>query len=135
MARWVDLIRRAAAVVVVGAVLTTIATAGYVATHMRINTSTTDMLSPDLPFRQHSRQVSEAFPKFSDNLLVVIDGQTPDLVDDAADMLAARLRQRPEVFGEVLPTDWLKRNRSSAPCGAIPACAVCSRCWNWRSIR
>jgi uncharacterized protein len=101
LARWVDLTRRAAAAVVIAAVLATVATAGYVATHMRINTSTTDMLSPDLPFRQHSRRVSEAFPQFSDNLLVVIDGQTPDLVDDAADMLAARLRQRPEVFGEV----------------------------------
>ena len=101
MARWVDLTRRGAAAVVVLAVLATIATAGYVATHMRINTSTTDMLSPELPFRQHSRRLSEAFPQFSDNLLVVVDGQTPDLVDDAADALTAQFRLRPEVFGEV----------------------------------
>ena len=99
--QWVDLARRGALLVVIAS----LAAAGlglvYVADNLSINTDTTDMLSPDLPFRRDSRAISEAFPQFSDNILVVLDGQTPDLADDAAMALAGRLRLRPEIFGDV----------------------------------
>ena len=42
------------------------------------------MLSPDLSFRRDSNALSAAFPQLSDNIVVVIDGATPDLADDAA---------------------------------------------------
>jgi hopanoid biosynthesis associated RND transporter like protein HpnN len=101
LSAWVDGVRRAAPWVVVLSVLSAVAAGGYVATHVRINTDTSDMLSPELEFRRNSRALSEAFPQFSDNLVVVVDGVTPDLADDAALRLAEALRGRPDLFGEV----------------------------------
>ncbi len=99
--RWVDLVRRGAAAVVLAAVTATVAIGAYVVDAVTINTDTEDMLSAELPFRQNSRALSAAFPQFSDNILVVIDGATGDLADDAARLLAARLRERPALFGDV----------------------------------
>ncbi len=101
MVRWVDAARRFAVLVVAASVLATVGVAFYVADTIAIDTDTSDMLSPDLPFRRDSRALSEAFPQFSDNILIVVDGQTADLADDWANALAGRLRQRPELFGEV----------------------------------
>ena len=100
-ARWVDLSRRFAAAVVLLAVLLTIGLGWYAIENASINTDTSDMLSPDLPFRRHSLALSEAFPQFSDNILIVIEGDAPDAADDAAAALVARLRQAPELFGSV----------------------------------
>jgi len=101
LVRWVDGVRRRALLVVAAAFLLTLASGAYLAGNIRISTDTTDMLSPDLPFRQNSRAVSAAFPQFSDNILVVVDGHTPDLADDAARNLVAGLRAEPRIFGSV----------------------------------
>ncbi|MCH7693467.1 MAG: MMPL family transporter [Proteobacteria bacterium] len=98
---WVDLVRRMAWFVTLVSVLLTVGVGYYVATNLRINTDTADMLSSELPFRRQSRAVKEAFPQFSNTILVVIDGETPDLAEDTATALTARLRQRPDLFGEV----------------------------------
>ncbi len=99
---WVSFACRHARAVVAAAFLLTALAGVYLAANMRINTDTTDMLNPELPFRQLSRAVSEAFPQFSDNVLVVVEGDTPDLADRAALALAARLREKPELFGRVM---------------------------------
>jgi hopanoid biosynthesis associated RND transporter like protein HpnN len=101
LVRWVELTARFALGVVLAAVLLTAVAGAYVAGNFSINTSVTDMLSPDLPFRHKSRQVSEAFPQFSDNIVVVIDGVTADLADDGAARLAALMREKPDIFGAV----------------------------------
>ncbi len=113
LARWTDGVRRFAWLVVVGSVLVSAVSVVYLAGNIRINTDTGDMLSPDLPFRRYAAELDKAFPQFSDNILVVIDGQTPDLADDAARALAGRLRQRPELFGSVYDpagNEFLRRN-------------------------
>ncbi|MCH7929634.1 MAG: MMPL family transporter [Proteobacteria bacterium] len=96
-----DLVRRAAAPVVVLAVLATLGGAVYTAKNIGINTSTTDMLSADLPFRRNANAIKQAFPQFRNTLVIVIDGETPDQADDAATLLAERLRERPETFRRV----------------------------------
>lgn len=93
--------RRALSVVAV-ALLFTAACGTYFALNVRINTDTTDMLNPELPFRKLSKEVSRAFPQFSDNILVVVEGDTPDLADESALKLAARLREKPGLFGRVM---------------------------------
>ena len=87
--------------VVILASLATVGVAAYTISHIGINTDTTDMLSADLPFRKNSNELSAAFPQFSDNIVVVLDGANPDLVADGADKLVKRLREQPEVFGDV----------------------------------
>lgn len=98
---WVEGVRRGALAVALLSVTLTATTLYYVAGNLSINTDTSDMLSPELEFRKNSAAVSEAFPQFSDNITVVIDGITPDLADDAALRLVRALRDQPEVFGEV----------------------------------
>ncbi|MCC7017659.1 MAG: MMPL family transporter [Rhodospirillales bacterium] len=93
---------RRATSVVAAALLLTAACGTYFAFNVRINTDTTDMLNPELPFRKLSNEVSLAFPQFSDNVLVVVEGDTPDLADESALKLAARLRGKPELFGRVV---------------------------------
>ncbi|MBT3360142.1 MAG: MMPL family transporter [Rhodospirillales bacterium] len=98
---WVDLMRRFAVAASIIAVCATIWTGYFVVQNVSINTDTEDMLSADLPFRVNSRALSEAFPQFSDNILVVIDGQTPDVADDAAMALGEAMRAMPGQFGDV----------------------------------
>jgi len=98
---WTEQIVRLAPVVVLLSVLLTAAAATYLAQNIRIDTSTTDMLSPDLPFRQYDREMDAAFPQFSDSILVVVEGTTPDQADRAALKLADRMRRQPQLYGEV----------------------------------
>ncbi|MDA1091342.1 MAG: MMPL family transporter [Proteobacteria bacterium] len=110
---WTGTVRRRAWLVVLVSVLLSVGAAVYLAQNLRINTDTEDMLSPDLAFSRLSKEVSSAFPQFSDNLVVVIDGQTPDLADDAARTLAAGLRKNPKLFGRVddpAGSDFFRRN-------------------------
>jgi len=102
LARWIRLVERIAPLVLALGVLAT-GGAGYITiTKIGINTSTTDMLSPELPFRRHDAALSRAFPQLSDTLIVVIDGDTADLAADAAAALADGMAARSQVFREVL---------------------------------
>ncbi|MEM9810602.1 MAG: MMPL family transporter, partial [Pseudomonadota bacterium] len=68
-----------------------------VASRLAISTDTSEMISPDTPFRQASAAVNAAFPKLSEQVLVVVDAATPDEASAFTDELAQRLRGRPEV--------------------------------------
>ncbi len=98
LAAWVGWVSRHAALVLAAAVLVSVAAVVYFALNLKINTSTTDMLAKDVPFRQYAREIDAAFPQSQDTLVVVIEGQTAGLADDAALALGKRLRQRPDVF-------------------------------------
>jgi len=99
--QWVDGARRLCWMVVSLSILTTGASAWYVATNLSIDTDTTDMLSAELPFRQDSIQLRRAFPQFANNIVVVVDGPTSDQVDDGALALGAALKTNKQVFREV----------------------------------
>lgn len=101
LVKWVCWTRRFAVLVALGAVLLSVGSMVYLAQNIKINTSTTDMLSPDLPFQKQNAMIRKAFPQYSNNLLIVIDGDTPDLADDAAVALAEKLRAMPKLFGQV----------------------------------
>ena len=51
-----------------------------------------DMLSAELPFRQNYIQYKQLFPQYIDTMLVVIDGDTPESAQRAAQTLAERVR-------------------------------------------
>ncbi len=98
---WVDCARRFAWLVLGLSILHTGGSAWYVATNLTINTDTTDMLSAELTFRQDSIQLRRAFPQFANNIVVVVDGPTPDQASDGALALTAALKENREVFREV----------------------------------
>jgi uncharacterized protein len=85
-------------VIIIAAVLA-IGSALYTATHFAINTDTDQLLPEDLPWRQHEQAYRDAFPQ--DQILVVVQGPTTELVEMAADRLAAELRTRHDRFSSV----------------------------------
>lgn len=87
--------------IVVLSVILSLASLYFLSQKIAIDTSTGDMLSEELDFRKFNKEMDEAFPQFSDTLLVVIDGQTIDLADAAAQGLAGKMRTQPELFGDV----------------------------------
>ena len=110
---WVEQTRRFAAPVVLTAIIFAAVTAVYFVQNIKINTNTGEMLSAELPYRKLTDKIDRLFPQYSDNILVVIDGVNPDLVDDAADRLVAHLRNQPKTFGSVydpVSLDFFRQN-------------------------
>jgi len=79
-------VRRAGAVIALFVLLGGLACA-YVAGNFAIDTDTSKLLSPSLPWRQQDLALDKAFPGRTDQLLVVIDGATPEKADAAATAL------------------------------------------------
>ncbi len=64
----------------------------YTINNLGVNTDTTQMLAPDLPFQQVRRQVKETFPQDSDTILIVLDADTPEQAKAAVLDLGQRLK-------------------------------------------
>jgi uncharacterized protein len=92
-------------VVVALAVILCAATARYIAGHFSMTTETDKLLSPRLAWRVQQRTFDAAFPQNGSNLVVVVDGQTPELTDQAAARLAASLGAQPRLFRSVQRPD------------------------------
>jgi hopanoid biosynthesis associated RND transporter like protein HpnN len=87
--RLVDIAHRRAWWFILAYALFTISAVRYTGTHLGINSYIEDMIAEDLPWRQTFMEYREAFPQYVDNLLIVIDGLTPDLARQAQYRLAA----------------------------------------------
>jgi hopanoid biosynthesis associated RND transporter like protein HpnN len=103
--RMVDTARRHAAPVVLILTLLTAASTYFAATHLRLNTDVEGMMPANLPWRQRQFALDRAFPQNADLLVVVIDGKTPGLADQAAAALTARMRREPQLFKYVRRPD------------------------------
>ena len=73
----------------------------YTINHLGMNTNTKDMLSPELRWRQLDTEIDVNFPQFTDNILVVVEGNTPDATADAAQLLYQRLEKETTLFRSV----------------------------------
>ncbi len=93
---------RAPRTIVALALLASASAAWYSASNLKIDTDTSGMLSETLRYRQLDRDFKESFPKDHRQLIVVVEGENPDLVADSADLLAEVLRNRPDLFATVL---------------------------------
>ena len=56
-----------------------------------VDTDTSKMLDPDLPFQQRALELREAFPGLKDDVLIVVEGRSPDEADAYVRALAAKL--------------------------------------------
>ncbi|MBV9317765.1 MAG: MMPL family transporter, partial [Gammaproteobacteria bacterium] len=56
------------------------------------------LLSPKLPWRVQQAAFNAAFPQESSDIVVVVDGQTPELSETAASALAANLARETQLF-------------------------------------
>ena len=96
---------RLAWLVIFGALIGTAAAVNYTIENFAINTNTSQLISSSLPWRQRELQLDAAFPQRTDTIIVVVDGQTPELADGAARTLEVELAKRPEHFRTVRRPD------------------------------
>ncbi|MEJ2643915.1 MAG: MMPL family transporter [Gammaproteobacteria bacterium] len=100
--RWlVEVSRRYAGAVTVGALLLTAASSYYAFTHIAVNTNTSEVLFRNLPFTRVNAQLDRAFPQLRDSILMVVHGKTPGLAAQAAQRLTDRLQKDHTRFADV----------------------------------
>jgi len=87
--------------VVLGVTALALLAVAYVATHFSLNSDTEGLLSTKLPYRERAAAFDTLFSPGGDQIVVVIDGKTPELAESGAAALAARLSQRPDLFHAV----------------------------------
>ena len=132
LARLVTAICRRPAVTVVAVLLLAVLGGWYSAVALKINTSAAEMISPDVPFRQHDKAYDAAFPDTEDRIVVVIDAPSPDQGDAAASRLACSPSTMPSVMQVSSPSALTWRTissttRRSFPCGLFHAAPMQKR--------
>lgn len=83
------------------------------ATHLAVDTDTTDMIDSSVPFRQHYNRFVTAFPDLGGSILALVEADEPELARSRAQQLAEALRNQPTAFIEVsyLPgMEFFRRN-------------------------
>lgn len=90
----------AAATAGAGIVLAIVA-ALFALTHFSLNSDTDQLISWKLPWRQHEAAFNRLFQPEGDQIVVVIDGATPERAEQAAAALTAKLMSRPDLFRDV----------------------------------
>ncbi len=85
---------------VIGVALAITVLAALAATRLTINTSTDEILSAELPFRQAEIAYEKAFPE-EDVIVVVVDAETSEEAEGAGKGLTALLQGRSELFERV----------------------------------
>jgi uncharacterized protein len=89
----IALVLKAPLVIVLLTIAVTAALGVFTVKNVTINTDTTDMLSPNLPFRRDFDAYRRAYPVFANNIVIVIEADDPDRAEDGADALYQRLQQ------------------------------------------
>jgi len=95
---WVRAISRRPRMVVVTTSMATLALGFYAATYLGINSDNVGLIAKDLPMRRNHEAFAALFPNLEHALLIVVEGETPELTRNAANALTAGLRSRPDAF-------------------------------------
>ncbi len=90
-ARWVLLVWALAAI---GGLL-------FAVDNLGLDADVGNMVSAELPVRKALHKYRQAFPQYTDLMVLVVEGQTAEFVDDATAALAARLEQHQRLFQSV----------------------------------
>lgn len=77
--------------VVILSLALTVAAAFYTVSAFDMTTDTGDLIATDTPWRLNEERVAKAFPDGGGAIIVVIDGKTPELAEDAATRLTSAL--------------------------------------------
>ena len=101
LAVWAKFVRERAVPILLLAVALTVAGLAYTLANITINTSTTEMLSEKLPFRQNHKALKAAFPQLADNIAIVIESDRPETAEIAAERLTEGLLARGDAFENV----------------------------------
>jgi hypothetical protein len=86
--------------VVAIAIVLTVATSWYAATHFAMTTDINQLISSTLPWRQTELAFEKDFPQFQ-MIVAVVDAPTPELVEEATAALVQRLSQQKDMFRSI----------------------------------
>ena len=100
----IDFCLRRAWLVVLASALILFGSTVYVARHFAINTNVSNLLSPNLPWRQRDVAYQAAFPQQSASILAVVSAPTPEFAGAAAASLVERLAPQTAHFHSVSAT-------------------------------
>ncbi len=81
--------------------------------NVSVDASVDKMLSPSLPFRQNEIAINAAFPLSNGTLSVIVEAQTAEQADDAANKLAKALRARTDRFKSIFYPEGLELLRQN----------------------
>ena len=97
----------------------------YVLGHFAMSSNTYDLLSPKLPWRIRETEFNTLFPQAGPKIVVVVDGQTPELTEAATTSLAQLLRTEHRLFRSVHRPDsgpfWARNGLLYAPTQEVQA--------------
>jgi len=77
----------------------------YTGRHFAMTADTTQLMSKELKWRQREFTFEAAFPQLTNLTMVVVDGATTELADDAARRLTAALQEKRDLFRTVRRPD------------------------------
>ena len=99
--RVVDFCRRAALWVVLAGLAAAGLSLGYAVNGLTLDTDPMNLLDPDLPFREVSRDFDAAFPQLDGLIVVVVDQGSPEGRRDAVHELARLLERQSSLISSV----------------------------------
>ncbi|HEX9139257.1 MAG TPA: MMPL family transporter [Steroidobacteraceae bacterium] len=105
IARLVARIADRAWMVIAASVALGFAAAWYAVGHFAMSTNTAELLSPKLPWRIREAAFNALFRPDGPQIVIVIDGESPEQSEAAAAALAARLQTQPALFPAVRRPD------------------------------
>lgn len=99
--RLVSLCADRAWIIAILALVYIVAVTVYTVDHFAISTNTFELLSPKLPWRVREAEFNATFPQAGPPIVVVVDGETPEVTEAATTDLAQALRTEHGFFRSV----------------------------------
>ncbi|HEX7760862.1 MAG TPA: MMPL family transporter [Caulobacteraceae bacterium] len=91
----------------------------YAVGHFAMSTNTDELISKALPWRQQEAAFDKAFPQNTAQIVIVIDGKTPELAEQATNALTEKLQADTKLFPSVRLADsgpfWSRNGLLYAP--------------------
>ncbi len=101
LAAWWRLLDRYGLALAAGVLGLSLLAAIYTANHLGLNTRTSEMFAPDLPFRVAKERLNAEFPQQNNRIIAVLEFGGPEKNRAMAGEFAARLAEHEQVIGEV----------------------------------
>jgi len=105
ISRLVEFSRRRAGLLTAVVLVLAVAVAVDVARRIKIDSDTSKLVDPNLPWQKASADLDRQFPQNQDLLLAVVDGKTASQSSDGAAELARRMKERPDLYQFVRQPD------------------------------
>ncbi|MGH6675332.1 MAG: MMPL family transporter, partial [Xanthobacteraceae bacterium] len=86
--------------VIAAAILLAAASSWYAASHFKLTTNMSQLISNNIPWRQREAALEKAFPHFQ-TIVAVINAPTAELVQEATGALVRRLTPQKQFFGSI----------------------------------